>query len=81
MHAGKKGAHSLISARACDRISARSVTSLRVCKARFWLRRAQPSGSHRLRFEAFMKTGLSKQVCGKESKSAPAILLDQKTTV
>jgi hypothetical protein len=57
-----------------------AVMSLRVCKAHLWLRRAQPSArscasKHR------MKTGLSKQVCGRLKQDAPAILLDRKTTV
>jgi hypothetical protein len=45
-----------------------AVMSVRVCKARLWLRRAQPSGSPQLRFEAPMKTGLSKQVCGRRKQ-------------
>jgi hypothetical protein len=59
-----------------------SVMSLRVCKAHLWLRRAQPSGSPQLRFGAPHENWLVKtSFAAGESKSAPAILLDRKTTV
>jgi hypothetical protein len=44
------------------------VVSLQVRKAHLWLRRAQPSGSPQLRCKAPMKTGLSKQVCGRRKQ-------------